>query len=127
MFQETPMLLNAPPLAQVLRRPLGPPKVLLTIQTGRAGPAPGAMRMTSLVPLSLKTLAVEVSTMVVGSGPQSKVITPPAATAATKASPVQLAGVPVPITVVGLETSSAWASGGIGSWPSGFPPARRRP
>ena len=39
--------------------------------------------------------------MVTGSGPQSKVMTPPVATAATNASPVQLAGVPVPTTVVG--------------------------
>ena len=63
--------------------------------------------MTSFVPLSLKTFAVAVSVMVVGFAPQSKVMMPPFATAATKASPVQLAAVPVPTTVVGDETSSA--------------------
>ena len=35
--------------------------------------------------------------MVTGSGPQSKVMMPPAATAATTAAEVQLAGVPLPI------------------------------
>jgi hypothetical protein len=59
--------------------------------------------------------------MVVGSGPHLKVITPPFATAATNASPVQLAGEPVPITVVGFDTSSACASGGTTALPSGFP------
>ena len=69
--------------------------------------------MTSFVPLSLKTFAVDVSTIVVGSAPQSNVMMPPCATAATNASPVQLSGVPLPITVVGDETSSGIASGGI--------------
>src|SRR5882672_877710 len=69
--------------------------------------------MTSLVPLSLKTFAVDVRTIVTGSGPQLKVMTPPFATAATNASPVQLDAVPVPITVVGDDTSSGWPSGGI--------------
>jgi hypothetical protein len=77
--------------------------------------------MTSFVPLSLKTFAVDVRVMVVGLGPQSNVMMPPFATAATKASPVQLAGVPVPITIVGFETSSACASAGMGAWPSGLP------
>src|SRR5512140_331108 len=77
--------------------------------------------MTSLVPLSLNTFAVWVSTIVAGSAPQSKVMMPPLATAATNASPVQLAGVPVPMTVVGFETSSGPASGGSGSCPSGLP------
>src|SRR5262245_34070245 len=77
--------------------------------------------MTSFVPLSLKTFAVDVRTIVTGSGPQSKVIMPPFATAATNASPVQLAGLPVPMTVVGDDTSSAWATGGMGAWPSGQP------
>ena len=75
--------------------------------------------MTSFVPLSLKTFAVDVRTIVTGSGPQSKVMTPPFATAATNASPVQLAGVPVPTTVVGDDTSSAWPSAGTAAWPSG--------
>jgi hypothetical protein len=75
--------------------------------------------MTSFVPLSLKTFAVEVRTIVTGSGPQSNVMIPPFATAATNASPVQPAGVPVPMTVVGDDTSSACPAGGTGAWPSG--------
>src|SRR6185436_10027129 len=77
--------------------------------------------MTSFVPLSLKTFAVDVSTIVTGSGPQSNVMTPPSATAATNASPVQLAGVPVPTTVVGDDTFSGCASGGIVACPSAQP------
>jgi hypothetical protein len=77
--------------------------------------------MTSFVPLSLNTFAVDVSTTVAGLGPQSNVMMPPFATAATTASPVQLAGVPVPTTVVGTETSSAWPSFGTTAWPSGLP------
>jgi len=49
------------------------------------------------------------------------VITPPFATAATNAAEVQLSGVPVPTTVVGLELSSAWASAGTGHFPAGLP------
>jgi len=77
--------------------------------------------MTSFVPLSLKTFAVESRTIVAGSGPQSNVMTPPFATAATNESPVQLAAVPVPTTVVGADTSSASASAGMSAWPSGQP------
>src|SRR5580704_10458208 len=77
--------------------------------------------MTMLGPLSLKIFAVSSRTMVTGSGPQSKVTTPPAATAATTAAEVQLAGVPSPTTVVGFETSSASASGGMGHVPAGLP------
>jgi len=51
--------------------------------------------------------------MVTGFGPQLKVIIPPLATAATKAAEVQLAGVPVPTTVVGLATLAGWAKAGI--------------
>src|SRR5256885_13368846 len=77
--------------------------------------------MTSLVPLSLKTFAVCARTIVTGSGPQSKVMTPPFATAATNASPVQPAALPVPTTVVGDDTSSAWPSAGGGAWAPGDP------
>ena len=77
--------------------------------------------MTSFVPLSLNTFAVEVRTMVTGSGPQSKVMMPPSATAATNASPVQLSAVPFPMTVVGDETSSACPSAGTSACPSGHP------
>jgi hypothetical protein len=59
--------------------------------------------------------------MVTGAGPQANVMTPPAATAATTASEVQLPGVPVPTTRVGWLVSAACASAGIAAWPSGFP------
>jgi hypothetical protein len=77
--------------------------------------------MTSFVPLSLNTLAVDVRTIFSGSGPQLNVMIPPFATALTNAAPVQLAAVPVPTTVVGEDTSSAWPSAGIAAWPSGYP------
>ncbi|MBB5959495.1 hypothetical protein FHS29_006116 [Saccharothrix tamanrassetensis] len=69
----------------------------------------------------MRTFAVAVIAMVTGSGPQSNVTTPPAATAATTASDVQLAAVPLPTTVVGLELSSGPASGGTSAVPAGFP------
>jgi len=47
---ETPMLLSAPPFAQELPRPSPPPKVLLTIHTGRFGPAPDATRSLKASP-----------------------------------------------------------------------------
>src|SRR5690606_3006706 len=53
--------------------------------------------------------------------PQLKTIFPPFATAATTASQLQLAGVPLPITVSGLLIFSKSASSGIGEFPSGFP------
>src|SRR5690349_23469894 len=71
--------------------------------------------------LLLKTFAVAAILMVTGSGPQSKVITPPWATAFTTAWLVQLAGVPLPMTVSGSELSSAAAAGGIAAVPSGLP------
>src|SRR6266513_2069387 len=77
--------------------------------------------MTILGPVSLNTFAVRLRTIVTGAGPQSKVMTPPLATAATKASPVQLAGVPEPTTVRGLEMSSARASAGTAQVPAGLP------
>ena len=49
--------------------------------------------------VSLATGTSEATVIVTGSGPQSKVITPPAATAARNAASVQLAAVPVPTTV----------------------------
>ncbi|HAN36678.1 MAG TPA: hypothetical protein DCQ52_14995, partial [Acidimicrobiaceae bacterium] len=53
-----------------------------------------------------------VITIVTGAGPQSNVITPPSATAATTACDVQLAGVPLPITRSGCEVSTGNASPG---------------
>src|SRR4051812_33042006 len=72
-------------------------------------------------PVLLKTFAVVVSVIVAGAAPQSKVMTPPFATAATNASAVQLAGVPVPTTVRGLVMLSACASAGTGHMPLGLP------
>jgi hypothetical protein len=77
--------------------------------------------MTSFGAVLLKTFAVDVSVIVTGSGPQSNVMTPPFATAATNASPVHVAGVPLPTTVVGCETSSASPAAGTVSMPSGLP------
>jgi hypothetical protein len=59
--------------------------------------------------------------MVIGAGPQENVITPPAATAVTTACDVQLPGVPLPMTLVGFEMSSALASAGIAAFPAGLP------
>lgn len=70
--------------------------------------------MTISGPVLLKTFAVWVMTIVFGLGPQSKVMIPPWATAATTAAEVQLCGVPFPITRSGLEVSTALASGGTG-------------
>ena len=90
----------------------------------RRWPAP--LRVTLPPPSStttgevLTTLAVWVITIVTGSGPQSNVITPPAATAATTASEVQLAGVPVPMTRSGFAVLTGSASGGSGP-PPGLP------
>ena len=81
-------------------------------------PAPS---ITIFGPVSLKILAVSVSLIVTGSGPHANVITPPRATAATNAALVQLAAVPSPTTVVGVELSSGAASAGIAQWPSGLP------
>ena len=62
--------------------------------------------------LVFTTLAVACMVMVTGAGPQEKVMMPPAATAATTAADVQLAGVPLPMTRVGCEVSTACAAGG---------------
>jgi hypothetical protein len=59
--------------------------------------------------------------IVTGAGPQSKVITPPAATARTTAAEVQLAAVPVPITRSGRPVFAARAAAGTAAWPSGLP------
>src|SRR4051794_41151059 len=59
--------------------------------------------------------------MVTGAGPQSKVMIPPAPTALTTASDVQLLAVPVPTTRVGWLVSAASASAGTRAPPSGLP------
>jgi hypothetical protein len=71
--------------------------------------------------LALRTLAVARIVIVTGSGPHEKVMIPPAATAATTASEVQLAAVPLPTTRVGREVSTAAASGGTAARPFGLP------
>jgi hypothetical protein len=73
------------------------------------------------VALLLRTFAVAVMAIVTGAGPHEKVITPPAATAATTAAEVQLAAVPAPTTVVGCEVSTGRPSAGIAAWPFGLP------
>jgi hypothetical protein len=55
---------------------------------------------------------VAVTAMVTGALPQLKVITPPLVTAVARAENVQLAGVPVPTTLVGVETSASVAPAG---------------
>src|SRR3954447_17816592 len=89
--------------------------------------APAPLRVTRPPPssttsgLSLKTLAVAFIVMVTGLGPHLKTILPPAATAATTAAQVQLAGVPSPITWSGLATDSACAAEGTAHCPSALP------
>src|SRR3954447_9190921 len=58
------------------------------------------------------TFSVAVTRIVTGSGPQLKVMTPPAVTAACRALKVQLAAVPVPTTAVGLLVLTACAFAG---------------
>src|SRR5580700_8006975 len=71
--------------------------------------------------LVLRTLAVACIMIVTGSAPQSKVITPPLATAATTAPDVQPAAVPLPITWSGWEVFTGCAAAGMGAPPAGFP------
>jgi hypothetical protein len=69
----------------------------------------------------LITLAVVVITIVMGLGPQLKVMMPPAATSRTTAADVQLAGVPLPITWLGCLVSTARPAGGTSKCPLGLP------
>jgi hypothetical protein len=69
----------------------------------------------SMVVLTLMgRFMVAVIGMVTGAVPQLNVMTPPRVTAVFSALNVQLAGVPVPTTVVGLETSAGCAPAGSG-------------
>jgi hypothetical protein len=74
----------------------------------------------------LRTSAVASIVIVTGRGPQENVITPPAATAATTACEVQLAGVPLPMTWSGWLVLTGRAAGGTYAWPAGLPAAGRR-
>src|SRR5689334_25190837 len=71
--------------------------------------------------LALRTFAVAVIVIVTGAGPHENVMTPPAATAATTAADVQLAGVPLPTVRVGWLVSTACASAGMPAPPPGLP------
>jgi hypothetical protein len=75
------------------------------------------------VSLVVDKVMVAVTGMVTASLPQSKVMTPALPTAVSSALNVQLAAVPVPTTVVGLETLAAWPFVGTPAWqePFGFP------
>ena len=84
-------------------------------------PPPSIVTLPSAVLPPLFMIWIPGTTMTTGADPQSNVTTPPACTAATTASAVQLAAVPVPTTVVGDETSSASATVGMGQCPSGLP------
>src|SRR5215472_12131032 len=93
-----------------------PPPLSATI------PAPS--RTTRL--LELRTSAVASIVIVTGRGPQENVITPPAATAATTACEVQLAGVPLPMTWSGWLVLTSCPAGGTSAWPAGLPAAGSR-
>jgi hypothetical protein len=69
----------------------------------------------------LRTFAVAVIVIVTGTGPQSNVMMPPAATALTTAAEVQLAAVPLPILRVGLLVSTGRAVDGTAACPFGLP------
>src|SRR5215831_7072758 len=76
--------------------------------------------------LVLRTSAVASIVIVTGRAPQLKVITPPAATAATTACEVQLAGVPSPMTWSGWLVLTGRPAAGTNAWPAGFPAAGSR-
>jgi hypothetical protein len=65
--------------------------------------------------------------IVTGAEPQLNVMTPPAATAATTAADVQLAGVPLPITWSGWLVSAGWPAAGTVAFPAGLPAASGAP
>src|SRR3954447_14161829 len=72
-------------------------------------------------PFAFLIFAVAAIVMVTGAGPQENLMMPPAATADTTALDVQLPGVPLPITRVGWEVSTARAAAGTAAWPLGLP------
>jgi hypothetical protein len=76
---------------------------------------------STTVELVLRTLAVAFMVIVTGSGPQSKVMIPPWATALTTAAEVQPAGVPLPMVRFGLLVSTARAAAGIAAPPEELP------
>src|SRR6185295_8881172 len=99
------------PLSQCRMRTLSSPSSVILL--------PPSMTVSWSIGRSI----VAVTLIVTGSSPQSKVMIPPCMTAALSLSNVQLAALPSPTTVVGLETSAGLASSGSG-WehlPSGLP------
>src|SRR5437763_3046511 len=76
---------------------------------------------TTSGPFALRTFAVADIDIVTGAGPHANVMMPPAATATTTATDVQLSGVPVPTTRVGWDVSTARASAGTVAAPAGLP------
>src|SRR5579883_3145728 len=88
------------------------------------------MWMGAAEPLETGGFSVLATGMVTSSDPQSNVMMPPLMTAAFRASKVQLAAVPVPTTVVGLEVSASFIWLGTGSVlqdPSGLPAGGNAP
>ncbi len=77
--------------------------------------------MTILGPVSLKTFAVSVERDGHRIGAAVERDDAALGDGATNAAPVQLAAVPSPTTVRGLEMSSSRASAGTAQWPSGLP------
>src|SRR3954463_12486737 len=70
-------------------------------------------------PFAFLIFAVAALVRGTGAGPQENLMMPPAATADTTALDVQLPGVPLPITRVGWEVSTARAAAGTAAWPFG--------
>jgi hypothetical protein len=73
---------------------------------------PSMTTWTGVLPVEIGGLSVDVTEMVRGLGPQLNVMIPPPLTALDSAWNVQLAGVPLPTTVVGWLVSTACASAG---------------
>src|SRR6185295_9787172 len=76
---------------------------------------PPPLRVTLPPPsitVSTLTSCCLVTVMVTGAAPQSKVTTPPFASAAASAASVQSEAEPLPTTVVGVETSAGWIGSG---------------
>src|SRR5438552_1362799 len=115
--RDRPLLLSAPPVEQA------PPRNGClgrhTERLPRCAIIPPPSRTTRL--LVLRTSAVASMVIVTGRGPQEKVITPPAATAATTACEVQPAGVPSPMTWSGWLVLTGCPAGGTSAWRAGLP------
>jgi hypothetical protein len=78
--------------------------------TSTAPPPPSSVTTPppSIVVFVPGGIAISLVTAIVAAPPQSNVTTPPLATATDSACSVHDAAVPVPTTVVGLETLTGW-------------------